>query len=184
MTEETAIANKVTEMEAFEVYLSMGVERSQKKLWELLGERSVALRTIESWSAKNGWVEKADEYDKRMYEETMKLVLKRAMRTKADAVEICRAVMSRFSKLLLGENKIVGYDKSGTPLTILKQYDPTMADMERAYRIVKQELGEGLPDWEGVKEINLTQIFQQIINEENAKTTKPIIETEVDDKTV
>lgn len=159
--QSTAVIQKVTEPEAFEIYLSMGVERSLAKVWELLGARSVALRTLEDWSSKNNWVIRCDEYDKKMHDEIMKIVLKKAVRSKADVVEICRAVLARFSQRLLGEEIAVA-TKSGIQ-KVMERYNPDMADAERAYNIIKREIGEGLPEWGDIKEINLTQIFQQII---------------------
>ena len=167
MSEETAIIKKIIEPDAFQLYLQMGVERSHTRLQELLGDRSVALRTIAEWSSKYNWVAKADEYDKKEHDFRMKLALKQAMKSKVNMLAICQSVLGRFSQELIGEKIVIErQDKWGgiTKRTVLKRYHPDMGDAEKAYNIIKRELGEGLPDWGAVKELNLTQIFQQIIN--------------------
>lgn len=174
--EETTLVRKATEPEAFELYLSMGVERSQDKLWRALGNSAPSLRTLQVWSSKYNWMTKVDEYDKKIHEEIMRIALKKAIRSKADVIEICRAVLARFSQRLLGEEREI-YTVAGIK-KVMEKYNPDMADAERAYKIIKQEIGEGLPDWTGVKEINLTQIFQQIIAQKN--NGQPINRADVD----
>lgn len=169
--ESNKIQKKVTEPEAFQMYLEMGYDRSQRKLYDLLlqnfGDNVVSLRTIEEWSVKYNWVEKADELDKKIHDETMALALKKAMRSKADILTLCQALFGRFATRLKGDEiTITKRKRDGTieERKILDAYRPNMSDIEKAYRIIKEEIGEGLPDWTGKKEINLTQVFQQIIN--------------------
>lgn len=179
MEEKTALVIKITEPEAFQLYLEMGVGRSHIKLQEILGERSVALRTIGEWSSKYNWVDRADQYDRSRHDEIMKIALKKAVKSKVDILTICQSVLGGFSRELIGEEVIIKKtDRAGntTEKVVMNRYHPDMADVERAYKIIKEEIGEGLPDFGELKEINLTAIFQQIFK--NAKsTTQPNMET-------
>lgn len=171
--EKTAIVLKVTEPEAFQLYLEMGVERSLSKLRDLLGNRSVASRTMEEWSRLNKWVIKSDEFDKKQHDEIFKQALKKSVRSKSDILMICQAVLGQFAVDLKGEQIIIKRkDKDGKEMEEIKinRYHPSMTDVEKAYRIIKEEIGEGLPEFSALKEINLTAVFQQIFK--NAESTK------------
>lgn len=168
--EKTAIVQKITETEAFRMYLELGMERSVQKVMESAGERRVSLTTGYEWSKKNNWVEKAEEFDKAHHDEIMKLALKKAVRSKSEILAICQSVLGQFAKELAGEKIILRKtDKQGNVTEEIKmnKYHPNMADVEKAYKIIKQEIGEGLPEWNEAKTLNLTAIFQQIFK--NAK---------------
>ncbi len=153
--------DKPTEMLGLKVYLNLGEDRTIRRVNDIFQQRfskdSVTLRTLFNWSIKNNWVDRADKFDQEQYEALMKLELKRAMKSKINMVTICRALLLRFGMRLKGEG----------------DYKPNMKDAELAYKIMKQELGEGLPEWDKVREINLTAIFQQIFkNEKEEKDGK------------
>ena len=152
--------NEPTEMLGLKVFLNLGEGRRLKNVFNAFrfrfGEASVTLRTIENWSSKNGWIVKADKFDQDQYEQLMKAELKKAMKSKINVVTICRALILRFGKRL----QIGG------------GYEPNAKDFELAYKMMKQELGEGLPEWGDVKKINLIAVFQQIIKEGNVKRSR------------
>ena len=159
------VVKKVDINTAFGMYLALGPDRSLRKLIEKWKQdkniTGTALSTLARWSKDNNWVEKADKFDKEEHEQLMKLTLKKGLKSKINMINICRALLIKF-----GENIKTGGD-----------YVPTMKDAEMAYKILKIELGEGLPDWEKVKVINLTAIFQQIFKNESDKTTKQDMDT-------
>lgn len=167
--QEQVIIKKVTEPEAFQVYLEMGVERSIPKLQQLFSGRSVSLRTLWEWSRRNNWVVRADEWDRLRHEEIYKLALKNAIKVKSDVLDICRAVIGTFVMELKGEKFEITtqeINKDGKVKTKKKEYlrrfHPLFEDVKIAYDIIKQELGEGLSEWESKKSINLLQVIQQI----------------------
>jgi len=155
--EKTAIVQKVTEPEAFQTYLEMGVDRSIEKVQEVFRERSVSLRWLYEWSSRNHWVEKADNHDKEVHDALMRVALKKVVRSKIDILTICQAVFGQFAVELKGEEIIIKRkDKDGNEIKEVKirRYHPDMSDVERAYRIIKEEIGEGLPDFSQLREVN------------------------------
>jgi hypothetical protein len=172
--------NKITEPEVFKMYLELGMERSLVKLSKLLNTSDVKYFQLVYWSRTNKWVLKAEEYDKKLHEQAMQLALKNALKSKIDILRICQKVFNRFEQVLEGDKLVLTKrKKDGTVEEEIKinRYSPNMFDVERAYNIVKTELGEGLPEWEKVKEINLTAIFQQIFNQKKSDGESNTIES-------
>ena len=165
---KTGLTAEITETDAFKLYLEMGIERSLAKLNQSVSNSypALTLNKLKQWSKTYGWVEKADQYDRDAHEQAMKVALKQAMVTKIDMLTICRTTLLNYAKDLKGNEVIIRKtDKKGNVTEEIKvnKYHPSTHDAVEVYRVIKEELGEGLPDFQAVKEINLTQVIQYII---------------------
>jgi len=164
---------KINELEAYQLYLDMGVDRSLEKLVQTYSSTipSINISNLKYWCRVKGWVSKADDFDKREHDEVFKIALKKSVKSKVNILTLCQTVLSRFGQELVGEKVIIKRkDVNGNDIEEIRmnRYHPDMSDVERAYKIIKQELGEGLSEWDNTKEINLTAVFQQIFK--NAET--------------
>ena len=153
--------------QAFLIYFELGENRSLIKVGQRLGENGAKIShtSIENWSKKYKWVERAQSMDQEVFSRTEELAIKQATTKKSDILKAVKNTMIKYNQALLA-GEIV----------------PTAKDFRQMWEIQRRELHQDVEVASPIK-IEINQRILSIVRkaeDEVLEVIKEEIENESD----